>query len=127
MISRSTTRFMTRAGWRPALCGRATPDAPWPTAAQGFEEAGRSPASSISAAKRVRVVEVSPRDGLQNEKQVVPLATKLELIRRLVEEAGVQTVEAGSFVSPKWVPQVSSGHRACTIGRQSHLLKPVFV
>jgi hydroxymethylglutaryl-CoA lyase len=54
----------------------------------------------------VRIVEVGPRDGLQNEKQNVATQTKLELIRRLVA-AGLRHVEATSFVSPKWVPQMS--------------------
>ena len=54
----------------------------------------------------VRIVEVGPRDGLQNEKQVVPTATKLELIRRLCA-AGLRDIEATSFVSPKWVPQMA--------------------
>ena len=55
--------------------------------------------------KFVKIVEVSPRDGLQNEKTIVPTATKIELIRRL-GETGVSVIEAGSFVSPKWVPQM---------------------
>ena len=54
----------------------------------------------------VRIVEVGPRDGLQNEKQVVPTATKLELIRRLTA-TGLRDIEATSFVSPKWVPQMA--------------------
>ncbi|HRH87299.1 MAG TPA: hydroxymethylglutaryl-CoA lyase [Rubrivivax sp.] len=54
---------------------------------------------------RVRIVEMGPRDGLQNEKQLVPLATKLELIDRLAD-AGLREIEATSFVSPKWVPQM---------------------
>ena len=54
----------------------------------------------------VRIVEVGPRDGLQNEKQSVPTATKLELIRRLAA-AGLRDIEATSFVSPKWVPQMA--------------------
>ncbi|KAG2007365.1 zuotin [Coprinopsis cinerea AmutBmut pab1-1] len=54
----------------------------------------------------VNIVEVGPRDGLQNEKgQVIPVGVKVELIDRLVD-AGLSTVEAGSFVSPKWVPQM---------------------
>ena len=53
----------------------------------------------------VRIVEMGPRDGLQNEKQVVPLATKLALIDRLAD-AGLREIEATSFVSPKWVPQM---------------------
>jgi hydroxymethylglutaryl-CoA lyase len=53
----------------------------------------------------IRIVEMGPRDGLQNEKQVVPLAVKLELIDRLAD-AGLREIEATSFVSPKWVPQM---------------------
>lgn len=53
----------------------------------------------------VKVVEVGPRDGLQNEKTIVPTATKIELINRLAR-AGLPVVEATSFVSPKWVPQM---------------------
>jgi len=55
---------------------------------------------------RVRIVEVGPRDGLQNEKGEVPTAVKLELIERLAD-AGLQAVEATAFVSPKWVPQMA--------------------
>ena len=54
----------------------------------------------------VRIVEVGPRDGLQNEKQIVSTATKIALIERLVD-CGLGTVEATSFVSPKWVPQMA--------------------
>ena len=53
----------------------------------------------------VKIVEVGPRDGLQNEKEVVPTATKIELIDRLAD-AGLRVIEATSFVSPKWVPQM---------------------
>jgi hydroxymethylglutaryl-CoA lyase len=53
----------------------------------------------------VRIVEMGPRDGLQNEKQLVSTATKLELIARLTN-AGLREIEATSFVSPKWVPQM---------------------
>ncbi|WP_157264097.1 hydroxymethylglutaryl-CoA lyase [Azohydromonas aeria] len=55
---------------------------------------------------RVRVVEVGPRDGLQNEKQSISTAIKLELIERLAK-AGLRDIEATSFVSPKWVPQMA--------------------
>jgi hydroxymethylglutaryl-CoA lyase len=55
---------------------------------------------------RVRIVEVGPRDGLQNEKQAIGTATKLELIERLAA-AGLRDIEATSFVSPKWVPQMA--------------------
>ncbi|WP_020395149.1 hydroxymethylglutaryl-CoA lyase [Thiolinea disciformis] len=55
--------------------------------------------------QRVKIVEVGPRDGLQNEKQMVSTATKVELIERL-GDAGLSTIEATSFVSAKWVPQM---------------------
>ena len=54
----------------------------------------------------VRIVEVGPRDGLQNEPTPVPVPARIALIEGLVD-AGVKTVEAGSFVSPKWVPQMA--------------------
>ncbi|MBS0486234.1 MAG: hydroxymethylglutaryl-CoA lyase [Proteobacteria bacterium] len=54
----------------------------------------------------VRIVEVGARDGLQNEKTIVPAAVKVELIDRLTD-CGLQTIEATSFVSPKWVPQLA--------------------
>jgi hydroxymethylglutaryl-CoA lyase len=56
--------------------------------------------------REVRMVEVGPRDGLQNEKRTVPTEVKVRLIEMLVE-AGVSTIEVGSFVSPKWVPQMA--------------------
>ncbi|MGW7687748.1 hydroxymethylglutaryl-CoA lyase [Streptomyces asiaticus] len=55
---------------------------------------------------RVRIHEVGPRDGLQNEKALVPAAIKAEFIHRLAE-AGLTTIEATSFVHPKWVPQLA--------------------
>ena len=60
----------------------------------------------MSAAETVRIVEMGPRDGLQNEKQSIPLEVKLALIERLAE-AGLREIEATSFVSPKWVPQMA--------------------
>lgn len=57
----------------------------------------------------VRLVEVGPRDGLQNEREFVPTHLKLEFIQRLVE-AGCTNIEAASFVSPRWVPQMAD-HR----------------
>jgi hydroxymethylglutaryl-CoA lyase len=56
----------------------------------------------------VKIVEVGPRDGLQNEKEFVPTAVKIELINRL-SAAGFRNVESASFVSPKWVPQMADG------------------
>ena len=61
--------------------------------------------STPGASNVINIVEVGPRDGLQNEKVVIPPDVKVELIDRLAR-AGLKTVEAGSFVSPKWVPQV---------------------
>jgi len=60
----------------------------------------------MSLPSPVRLVEVGPRDGLQNEKQPVDTETKLELIARL-GEAGLRAIEATAFVSPKWVPQMA--------------------
>ena len=57
--------------------------------------------------KHVNIVEVGARDGLQNEKQDVPASIKIELINRL-SAAGFRNVESGSFVSPKWVPQMAT-------------------
>lgn len=57
------------------------------------------------ASDHVRIVEVGPRDGLQNEKKAIPMETKMQLIRKLAQ-TGVTTIEAGSFVPAKWVPQV---------------------
>jgi hydroxymethylglutaryl-CoA lyase len=54
---------------------------------------------------RVKIIEVGPRDGLQNEKQAVPAAIKVELVHRL-QDAGLKDIEVTSFVSPKWVPQM---------------------
>jgi len=56
--------------------------------------------------KSARIVEVGPRDGLQNERGEVPTAVKVELIERLAD-AGLPAVEATAFVSPKWVPQMA--------------------
>ncbi len=55
----------------------------------------------------VKVVEVGPRDGLQNEKELISAEVKIELVNRL-SQAGFQNIEAASFVSPKWVPQMAS-------------------
>ena len=54
----------------------------------------------------VRLVDVGPRDGLQNEKTPVPAAIKVELVHRL-QAAGLTEIEVTSFVSPKWVPQMA--------------------
>ena len=58
---------------------------------------------------RVKIVDVGPRDGLQNEKQPVPAAVKIELVQRL-QSAGLTEIEVTSYVSPKWVPQMADNH-----------------
>jgi len=60
----------------------------------------------VNLPSSVRIVEVGPRDGLQNEPTPVPVAARIALIEGLAE-AGLKMVEAGSFVSPKWVPQMA--------------------
>ncbi|KAI0633997.1 aldolase [Trametes polyzona] len=61
---------------------------------------------ATATSQRVRIVEVGPRDGLQNESAVIPPQVKAELITRLTK-AGMDIIESGSFVSPKWVPQMA--------------------
>jgi hydroxymethylglutaryl-CoA lyase len=60
----------------------------------------------MSLPAKVKIVDVGPRDGLQNEKTQVPAAVKIELIHRL-QDAGLTEIETASFVSPKWVPQMA--------------------
>ena len=68
---------------------------------------------------RVKLVDVGPRDGLQNEKQAVPAAVKIELVHRL-QAAGLKEIEVTSFVSPKWVPQMADNAEVMTgIQRQA--------
>jgi len=67
----------------------------------------RNYASQARPNNFINIVEVGPRDGLQNEHKLVDVAVKVELIDRL-GQAGLKTIEAGAFVSPKWVPQVSA-------------------
>jgi hydroxymethylglutaryl-CoA lyase len=77
--------------------------------------------------KRVRMVEVGPRDGLQNEPGSVPAEVKVALIDRL-SDAGLPVVEAGSFVSPKWVPQMAdTAEVMARIRRKPGVAYPVLV
>jgi hydroxymethylglutaryl-CoA lyase len=77
--------------------------------------------------KKVRMFEVGPRDGLQNEKNVVPVEIKVGLIDRLTE-AGLPVVEATSFVSPKWVPQLADAPEVLAkIRRKPGVSYPVLV
>ena len=81
--------------------------------------------SSVPAA--VRIVEVGARDGLQNEKAIVPTTTKIELIDRL-SATGLRTIEATSFVSPKWVPQLADAAEVfASIERKPGVAYPVLV
>ena len=81
----------------------------------------------MSLPDRVKMVEVGPRDGLQNEAQIVPLAVKVELINRL-SATGLKVIEAGSFVSPKWVPQMADTAEVLSrIQRRPGIRYPVLV
>lgn len=75
----------------------------------------------------VRLVEVGPRDGLQNEARIIPAADKIALINRL-SETGLASVEATSFVSPKWVPQLADAAEVFAgIQRRPGVAYPVLV
>jgi hydroxymethylglutaryl-CoA lyase len=65
--------------------------------------------TTMKLPSRVKLVDVGPRDGLQNEKQPVPAAVKIELVHRL-QAAGLKEIEVTSYVSPKWVPQMADNH-----------------
>src|SRR3712207_3308763 len=76
---------------------------------------------------RVKIVEMGPRDGLQNEAQVVTLDTKVELVERLAN-TGLPAVEAGAFFSPKWGPQMAvSAEVLRRIRRKPGVAYPVLV
>jgi len=75
----------------------------------------------------VRIVEVGARDGLQNEKTIIPTAVKVELIDRL-SDTGLQSIETTSFVSPKWIPQLADAAEVFTaIRRKPGVRYPVLV
>ena len=77
--------------------------------------------------KKVRIVEVGPRDGLQNEQQPVPTAIKVELIDRMAD-CGLAAIEAAAFVSPKWVPQMADATAVMAgIRRREGVSYPVLV
>lgn len=80
-----------------------------------------------ASADHVRIVEVGPRDGLQNEKTIIPAATKIELINRL-SATGLRSIEATSFVSPKWVPQLADAAEVfAAIDKNPQISYPVLV
>ncbi|GMA20711.1 hydroxymethylglutaryl-CoA lyase [Arsenicicoccus piscis] len=87
------------------------------------------PPSATGLAGPVRIYEVGARDGLQNEQTLVPAETKAELVRRLVD-AGLETIEVTSFVSPRWVPQLADAEEVITLlgplglGHQRPVLTP---
>ena len=79
--------------------------------------------TSLPAA--VSIVEVGPRDGLQNEREIVPVESKVGLIERLAD-AGLKVIEVGSFVSPKWVPQMAdTAEVMARLGRRPGVRLPV--
>lgn len=100
-FSSASIQLFTTIGMSPLHVSRALRRLPRP----GCGVQRRLASTSSLANNFVRIVEVGPRDGLQNEPRPIALEDKIELIRRL-GEAGLRTIEAGSFVSPKWVPQV---------------------
>lgn len=69
---------------------------------------------------KVQIIEVGPRDGLQNETHTLPVALRVELIERLAK-AGLKKIEAGSFVSPKWVPQMANTDQVLDQLNSSHV------
>ena len=79
----------------------------------------------LSLPESVRMFEVGPRDGLQNEPTIIPTETKIELID-LLSATGLKTIEVGSFVSPKWVPQMSDTEAVLKgIHRKEGIMYPV--
>jgi hydroxymethylglutaryl-CoA lyase len=81
----------------------------------------------VSLPRKVRIVEVGPRDGLQNEAHPVSAAVKIELIHRLAD-AGLPAIEAAAFVSPKWVPQMADAAEVMAgIRRAPGVAYPVLV
>lgn len=81
----------------------------------------------MSRSASLRIVEVGPRDGLQNEKTIIPTADKIALIDRL-SDTGLRSIEATSFVSPKWVPQLADAAEVYAgIARRPGVSYPVLV
>jgi hydroxymethylglutaryl-CoA lyase len=81
----------------------------------------------MSLPRKARIVEVGPRDGLQNEAGSVPAQVKIELIERLAD-AGLRAIEATAFVSPKWVPQMADNAQVMAgIAKRAGVAYPVLV
>jgi len=90
-----------------------------------FSSASVSPFLNIAQNDFVKIVEVGPRDGLQNEKEFVPTDVKVELINQL-SETGLQAIESTAFVSPKWVPQMADNEAVLAgIRRKEGISYPV--
>jgi HMGL-like len=90
-----------------------------------FADSAQFSQSSASRPQSVRIVEVGPRDGLQNEPQILPATVKIELINRL-SDTGLKTIEVTSFVSPKWVPQMGDNSEVLRgIEKRSGIAYPV--
>ncbi|KAG8934835.1 hypothetical protein FRC03_009509 [Tulasnella sp. 419] len=82
---------------------------------------------ATGSSRQVKIVEVGPRDGLQNEKTSIPAEVKAELINRLAG-TGLTVIESGSFVSPKWVPQMAGTADVLKqIQHKRHIRYPVLV
>ncbi len=79
--------------------------------------------SEVADSRQIEIVEVGPRDGLQNEAAVLPTRGKVELIRRAVA-AGVRRVEAASFVHPRLVPQMADAEDVMAAVRADGFLPP---
>ncbi|KAJ3144964.1 3-hydroxymethyl-3-methylglutaryl-CoA lyase [Geranomyces variabilis] len=103
---------------------KRTPFGRAPSSSPGLRPVARRSLSTASG-DFVKIVEVGPRDGLQNEKALLPAEVKIEFINRL-SHTGLPVVEATSFVSPKWVPQMGDAAKVLSgISRRSGVSYPV--
>ena len=81
----------------------------------------------MSFPERVKIVEVGPRDGLQNESVTVPAEIKVQLVE-LLADAGLPVIEVGAFVSPRWVPQMATSSDVFTqISKRTGISYPMLV
>ena len=81
----------------------------------------------MSFPKHVKIVEVGPRDGLQNESTTVPVEIKVQLVEKLAA-AGLSVIEVGAFVSPRWVPQMATSAEVFTrVDKQPNVSYPMLV
>ncbi|CAK7246104.1 MAG: hypothetical protein STHCBS139747_007726 [Sporothrix thermara] len=123
-IARATA-LQCRLAQRPAIASSVRRFTTAHSSADDAQTAATAAATAASASDNyVHIVEVGPRDGLQNEKRAIPLATKIELIERLAK-TGLPTIEAGSFVAPKWVPQMNNSAEIMQHLLQHRISSPV--